>query len=802
MSSRHAFYTVEVGDTKFTILKRYQNLKPIGSGAQGIFGDTEFEVPDRYTNLEAKGFGAQGTVCAAYDTVTQQNVAIKKLSRPFQNVTHAKRAYREFKLMKLVNHKNIIGLLNAFTPQRTLEEFQDVYLVMELMDANLCQVIQMDLDHERMSYLLYQMLCGIKHLHSAGIIHRDLKPSNIVVKSDCTLKILDFGLARTAGTTFMMTPYVVTRYYRAPEVILGMGYKENVDIWSVGCIMGEMIRGGVLFPGTDHIDQWNKIIEQLGTPSQSFMARLQPTVRNYVENRPRYTGYPFDRLFPDVLFPTDSNEHNRLKASQARDLLSRMLVVDPEHRISVDQALVHSYINVWYDESEVNAPAPGPYDHSVDEREHTVEQWKELIYQEVMEYEARNNLADGEGAPRMLQAQENGSQEEEQDGTNGNGVDPPRRTGSNEYFFQLPSRFPASEMVPIGIGVQGAVCSAVDAKTGRRLAVKKLSQPFQDVTFAKRSYREIRLMRLVQHPNIIKLLYAYTPQQTLATFRDVYIFTELMDSNLRNVIGTKLDHERISYLVYQMLCGIKYLHAAGIIHRDLKPSNIVVCKNCSLKILDFGLARSVDTSFTMTQYVVTRHYRAPEIIVNMEYDTRVDIWSIGCIMAELITGSVLFPGTDHVDQWMRIVQTLGTPRPEFVARTTPGTQLYIGNQPVVSGRPFEELFPDAVFDAKPSKLSTALTNDSARDFLRRVLAFDPLERISVDEALHHPYIHMWYYEQDFSWPAPKPHDHTIDAQHLTVDQWKALLFDEIQDIQRTMSLDEVEAAGDKGSTGQ
>ena len=67
-------------------------------------------------------------------------------------------------------------------------------------------------------------------------------------------------MARSAGTSFMMTPYVVTRYYRAPEVILGMGYKENVDIWSVGCIMGEMIRGGVLFPGTDHIDQWNKII--------------------------------------------------------------------------------------------------------------------------------------------------------------------------------------------------------------------------------------------------------------------------------------------------------------------------------------------------------------------------------------------------------------------------------------------------------------------------------------------------------------------------------------------------------------
>lgn len=141
------YYTIEISETAFTILTRYKQLRPIGSGAQGI-------------------------VCSAYDSVLDKQVAIKKLTRPFQNVTHAKRAYREFKLMNLVNHQNIIGLLNAFTPQETLEDFQDVYLVMELMDANLCQVIQMDLDHERMSYLLYQMLCGIKHLHSAGIIHR------------------------------------------------------------------------------------------------------------------------------------------------------------------------------------------------------------------------------------------------------------------------------------------------------------------------------------------------------------------------------------------------------------------------------------------------------------------------------------------------------------------------------------------------------------------------------------------------------------------------------------------------------
>jgi c-Jun N-terminal kinase len=121
------------------------------------------------------------------------------------------------------------------------------------------------------------------------------------------------------------------------------------------------------------------------------MKRLQPTVRNYVENRPKYAGYAFEKLFPDVLFPADSQEHSGLKATQARDLLGKMLVVDPEKRISVDDALMHPYINVWYDDSEVNGPSPGPYDHAVDEKEHTVEQWKELIYQEVLDYDLQLN---------------------------------------------------------------------------------------------------------------------------------------------------------------------------------------------------------------------------------------------------------------------------------------------------------------------------------------------------------------------------------------------------------------------------
>uniref|UniRef100_A0A8C9SP42 Stress-activated protein kinase JNK n=1 Tax=Scleropages formosus TaxID=113540 RepID=A0A8C9SP42_SCLFO len=360
------FYSVQVGDSTFTVLKRYQQLRAIGSGAQGI-------------------------VCSALDAVLGIPVAVKKLSRPFQNQTHAKRAYRELVLLKCVNHKNIYGFCVCLMDRvifKTMLCFKR-YLVMELMDASLCQVIHMDLDHERMSYLLYQILCGIRHLHSAGIIHRDLKPSNIVVKSDCTLKILDFGLARTACTNFMMTPYVVTRYYRAPEVILGMKYKENVDIWSVGCIMGEMVKGSVIFQGTDHIDQWNKVIEILGTPSLEFMSRLMETVRNYVMNKPQYPGVSFTELFPDWAFPSDS-EHDKLKTNQARDLLSKMLVIDPERRISVQEALNHPYIHVWYDPAEADAPPPQIPDKQLEEREHSIEQWKELIYKEVMDWQERS----------------------------------------------------------------------------------------------------------------------------------------------------------------------------------------------------------------------------------------------------------------------------------------------------------------------------------------------------------------------------------------------------------------------------
>ncbi|CAK5030106.1 unnamed protein product [Meloidogyne enterolobii] len=221
---------------------------------------------------------------------------------------------------------HIIRLLNAFTPQNSLEEFDDLYLVMELMNASLCQ-----------------MLCGVNYMHKASIVHRDLKPSNIVVNYQCRLKILDFGLARNVEDENI----VVTRYYRAPEVIL-------VDVWAIGCIFAELLT-------------------------------RKPEVRNYIGKLPYVATRDWKEIFPDSLFPKNIND--RLNAENARDLISRMLVLNPFQRITVSDALKFPYVSLVFD-----GPPPPPYidpDHSPDL---SLEQWRELLFKQIKDYENTHDI--------------------------------------------------------------------------------------------------------------------------------------------------------------------------------------------------------------------------------------------------------------------------------------------------------------------------------------------------------------------------------------------------------------------------
>ncbi|XP_063598214.1 mitogen-activated protein kinase 14B-like [Penaeus indicus] len=260
----------------------------------------------------------------------------------------------------------IIGLLDVFTPSTSYGDFQDVYLVTPLMGADLNNIVKTQkLTDDHVQFLIYQVLRGLKYIHSAGIIHRDLKPSNIAVNEDCELKILDFGLARP--TESEMTGYVATRWYRAPEIMLNwMHYNQTVDIWSVGCIMAELLTSRTLFPGADHIQQLNLIMEILGTPPQEYLNRItSESARNYIRSLPHMRKKDFKQVFRGA---------NPL----AVDLLEKMLELDSERRVTAAQALAHPYLAQYADPTD--EPDSEPYDQSFEDMDLPTEKWKgELV---------------------------------------------------------------------------------------------------------------------------------------------------------------------------------------------------------------------------------------------------------------------------------------------------------------------------------------------------------------------------------------------------------------------------------------
>ncbi|XP_059360112.1 mitogen-activated protein kinase 13-like isoform X2 [Carassius carassius] len=321
---------------------------------------TVWEVPNKYVCLKQIGMGAYGSVCSAINNKSKEKVAIKKLHRPFQSEIFAKRAYRELRLLKHMKHENVIGLLDVFTPASRLDDFQDFYLVMPYMYTDLSKVKGI-LTEDRIQFLVYQMLCGLK----------DLKPGNLAVNQDCELKILDFGLAR--HTEAEMTGYVVTRWYRAPEVILNwMHYTQTVDIWSVGCIMGEMFNGKTLFKGKDYMDQLIQIMKVTGTPGPEFIEKLEnPEAKSYVKSLPHYPRKDFSTLFPRA-------------SKKAVDLLEMMLVLDADARLTADGALAHSYFDGLRDPED--SPVPTPYDDRYDNATLPLEEWKRLSFKEVRSF--------------------------------------------------------------------------------------------------------------------------------------------------------------------------------------------------------------------------------------------------------------------------------------------------------------------------------------------------------------------------------------------------------------------------------
>ena len=229
-----------------------------------------FNLRPRYEPQKIIGYGAYGIVIQARDTETDQLLAIKKLNK-IEDVVDIKRNLREIKCMRILKHESILSLKRVIHIQESPKEIGEIYLITELMETDLHRILKSDqeLTDDHAQYFLYYLLRALKYIHSANIVHRDVKPSNILVNADCTIKICDFGLSRQIDSGLEdLTEYVVTRFYRAPEIMLSSHmYTKSVDIWSTGCTFAEILGRKVLFTGGNYIKQIDLIIKLLGTPS-------------------------------------------------------------------------------------------------------------------------------------------------------------------------------------------------------------------------------------------------------------------------------------------------------------------------------------------------------------------------------------------------------------------------------------------------------------------------------------------------------------------------------------------------------
>ena len=343
-------------------------------------GGTTFIVDSKYEFIKKIGHGAYGVVVSANDTERNSKIAIKKIPNAFDDLIDAKRIVREIKLLKFFNHENIVSLLDVILPQ-SRTGYNDIYLVTDLMETDLHRVIfsRQELSDEHIQYFMYQILRGLLYLHSANVIHRDLKPSNLLLNKNCDLKICDLGLARGFDKeTDNLTEYVVTRWYRAPEVILSSSeYSKQIDVWSVGCIFAELLGRAPLFPGEDYLDQVQRIIGVLGTPSPEDMQFIgNSAAKRYIHRLPVREKMKWNTLYASA-------------SETALDLLDKMLIFNPAKRSTAEECIKHPYFKGLHNPEE-EPVAPEPFDWAFDNFEPTKDILQGMVYDEGLSFHPKS----------------------------------------------------------------------------------------------------------------------------------------------------------------------------------------------------------------------------------------------------------------------------------------------------------------------------------------------------------------------------------------------------------------------------
>lgn len=308
--------------------------------------NVNFTLPGNWRPVQILGSGAYATV--ACFQAEGKELAVKKVERIFDHPVLALRTLREVKLLSHLQHPNVLCLHELFLDG---PNFKDAYLCLERMDGDLHLLIhgtKQYLSDHQVQCVLYQMMRGLLCLRCAHVIHRDLKPGNVLVRSGGEVKIGDLGLSRGIDSDedghdeLMLTEYVVTRYYRAPEVVLTASkYTYAVDMWSAGCILGEMLTRRPIFEGKDSLDQVKKIISVLGCQAYEDLEWIPASS----------SAHKFVQMCNKSAAPTDQGLLRLMQRPGspvnplAVEMLVQMLRFDPSRRLGVEDALEHSFLS-------------------------------------------------------------------------------------------------------------------------------------------------------------------------------------------------------------------------------------------------------------------------------------------------------------------------------------------------------------------------------------------------------------------------------------------------------------------------
>ncbi|XP_019908329.2 mitogen-activated protein kinase 4 isoform X1 [Esox lucius] len=296
---------------------------------------------------------------------------------------------------------------------------------------------------------------------------------------------------------------------------------------------------------------------------------------------------------------------------------------------------------------------------------------------------------------------------------------------------------------PLGSGATGLVLSAVDRRSGRRVAVKKLLM--RDAVTVKHALREVKITRRLQHENVVRVHEVLGPYgcplpRDPAQLSALYIIQECMETDLAHLLEQgPLPGGHATLLFYQLLRGLKFIHSANVLHRDLKPANVFLnTDQLLLKIGDFGLARIVDPHYSHKGYLseglVTKWYRSPRLLLSPNnYTKAIDMWAAGCILAEMLTGRMLFAGAHELEQMQLILDTVPVLRDEDRRDLLQVMPFYV-TQGWRVRRSLGELLPEVDTDAI--------------DFLERILTFNPMDRLTAEAALAHPFLQQYSCPQD------------------------------------------------------